>query len=129
MNEGYDMIKSIQNVNNFDINFHLDYLWFSVKKLDVYVSPGLKYEYVIGNYLHTFLTDGPSTSTNWNILTPVFPRDIGAGVVSMIFKYNIAKHVGFTLTPEYTLFWRDYVSGNNALYQRLSLNAGFEFRF
>lgn len=124
----YDMIRSTHNINNFDINLHVDYLLWTLKKLDIYVSPGLKYEFYTGDYLHTTLTDGPSTSTNWNILNPSFPRNDAAGVVSFLFKYNISKHIGITLIPEYTLFFRDYIGGQGALYQRLSLNAGFEFR-
>lgn len=126
----YDMIRSTHNINNFDITFHFDYLLASVKKLDIYASPGIKYEFNTGDYLHTTLTDGPSTSNNYNILGQSYPRSLGAGVFSFLFKYNLSKHFGITVTPEYNLFWRDFVSDNGPyqFYQRLSLNAGLEFR-
>ncbi len=127
--QAFDMQKSIQNINNFDLNFHFDYLLTTWKKLDIYVSPGVKYEFATGDYLHTFLSDGPSTSTNWAYLYPAFPKNIGAGSLDLLFKYNFTKHFGLTITPDYTLFFRPYDSSNWQWYQRLSLNAGFEFRF
>ncbi len=124
-----DMIQSIQNINYWDINIYLDYLLTKWKKLDIYASPGLKYEFETSDFLYTSLNDGLPTSSNQSILFPSFPRQIAAAAVSMIFKYNFTKHFGMTLTPEYTLFFRNYTSSNSQLYQRLNLNAGFEFRF
>jgi hypothetical protein len=124
-----DMVQSIQNINYFNISLHLDYLLTKWKKLDIYGSPGLKYEWETSDYINTTLNDGSSTSTNWYFLYPAYPKEIVGASVSLILKYNIGKHLGITLTPDYTFFFRNFVSSNWQYYQRASLNAGFEFRF
>ena len=47
----------------------------------------------------------------------------------MIFKYKITDRIGVTLTPDYTIFFREYVKANTKVYQRASANLGFEFSF
>ena len=125
----YNFVKTTWNVNNFDFNLHLDYLLFTSKKLDIYGSPGLKFEFYTGDFMRTTQKNGSSSTDRFNILESAFPTSIAGGAFAMIFKYNITKHIGFTVTPEYTLFFRDYVSSNNKAYQRFSANAGFEFNF
>jgi len=111
--------STIVNLNYFDINLHLDYLLLSVRKFQLFVSPAFKFE----------AQTGYSLSTSKLYLELKQPSSIAGGGLSAIFKYKMTKHIGFTLTPDYTIFAHSFVLGNNKPYQRFSANFGVEFKF
>lgn len=112
--------NTIINVNYFDINFHMDYLWLTKSKFQLFVSPALKYEYKIGEAVG---------GDNFNFLSIDHPSYDFGGAVSAIVKYNFTKHWGATFTPEYTCFIKPFSAGNGAPYQRITTNFGFEYKF
>ena len=112
--------KTIANVNYFDFNMHFDYLLFNSKKLQLFASPAFKYEFEIGNAIST---------DSWTGLELHHPTSIAGGALTAILKYNLSDHFGLTLTPEYTMFFHSFASGNNKPYQRFSSTLGFEFKF
>jgi opacity protein-like surface antigen len=118
--DGSHMDNTIVNLNYFDLNFHLDYLLLTKGKFQLFVSPGIRYEYKIGEGVG---------GNNFNFLYLDRPNNIFGGAVSAIVKYNLTKHWGVTFIPEYTYFFSPFVSGNNQPYQRLSSNFGFEYKF
>lgn len=125
-----DFDKTDCNINYFDLNLHLDYSLFTVNKLEVFVSPAIKWEQKSGDFVKTYKNDGSAPMTGrFTAIKKEYPGNIAGGAASMIFKYNFNKHLGLTLTPEYTYFFRDFVKSNNKSYQRFNVNAGFEFTF
>jgi hypothetical protein len=121
-------LKTEVDLNNFDINIHLDYLLFSKANFQAFVSPTLKWEFVVSKDLENTTTKTTS-SYNYYGVGSEYPKNIAGGAVSLLLKYNITKNIGVTLTPEYTLFFRNYVKSNDKPYQRLSANFGVEFKF
>jgi len=116
----YKIGNSKIKLDYVDFDLHCDYLLLGLdKKFQVFVSPGISYEV---NY-------SENIKNNWNILTAHYPSNTFGGSGSLIFKYNISKVVGFTLTPEYSYYVRPFAAHNDHNYSRMSLNAGFEFRF
>lgn len=118
--DGTHMGDNEVNLNYFDLTFHMDYLLFTKSKLQLYVSPAIKYEYQVGSGF---------SGNKYNFLDLSHPTSIAGGAVSAILKYNLTKHWGFTLTPEYTYFFRHFVLSNSKPYERFSSNLGFEYKF
>ena len=112
--------QTVMNINYFDFNFHLDYLLLTKSKLQLFISPAVKYEYEIGE------TVG---GNNYNLLNLDHPSTNIGGAIAGIAKYNFNKHFGVTFTPEYTCFFNSFASGINKPYQRFSTNLGFELTF
>ena len=121
INYGPNIENTIVNLNYFDFNFHLDYLWLTKGKFQLFISPAVKYEYKIGEAI-----GGPNYS---NIMDLRHPSSIGGAALSAIGKYNLSKHFGITFTPEYTFFFHGFATGNSKPYQRISTNLGVEFTF
>jgi hypothetical protein len=116
----YGLSDSKIKLNYLDFDLRCDYLLLGLdKKFQVFVSPGIKYE----------VNTSENITNNWSILTTHYPSNTLGGTGSLIFKYNISKVVGFTLTPEYSYFFRPFSASNARNYSRMSYNAGFEFRF
>jgi hypothetical protein len=121
--------ESVVNLKNIDINLHLDFLLLNKGKFQLFISPAFKWEF---NYKHNYSntkSDGTTSTFSYNEIFTEYPNDIIGGAVSAIFKYNITKNIGVILSPEYTIFGRNYVLSNTRLYQRASGNFGFEFKF
>lgn len=121
--------ETIVDLENCDINFHLDYLLLNKKKFHVFVSPGLKWEFNYKNDIKNTNLDGNHNNNSYYGISNENPKNILGGSVSAIFKYNITRHIGITLTPEYTIFFHKYVTSNDKPYQRVSANFGVEFKF
>jgi hypothetical protein len=121
--------ESIVKLSNFNINFRLDYLLLSSKKFQVFVSPGLKWEFPVTSQEKNIKYDGTYNWANYNGISSANPGSLLGGAVSTILKYNFTKKVALTVTPEYTLFFKEFSSGNNKSFQRTSINFGFEFNF
>jgi hypothetical protein len=121
--------ESIVNLYNFDINFHMDYLLLNANKFQLFVSPALKWEFNIAREEKNLKYDGSDNWASYNGIISENPRNLIGGAVSTILKYNIIKNIGITLTPEYTLFFRNFIKSNSKCYQRTSVNFGVEFNF
>lgn len=113
----------------FDVNFHLDYLLFNSSKFQIYASPALKWEFNINKECKNTKVDGTYNYKQYNDVITENPNNILGGGVSAIFKYNISKNISITLSPEYTVFFREFVKANDKIYQRTSVNLGVEFKF
>lgn len=121
--------KTVTHLIYLGTNARLDYLLFNSKVFQVYLSPAIKFEYLIDSYVTTWKTDGNTNHTYYKEeMKEAYPNTIGAGALSTIFKYNISDRLGITVTPEYSIYFRKFVVSNDKLYQRLSLNFGVEFR-
>jgi hypothetical protein len=121
--------ETVVNIYNLNLNMHFDFRIDSLKKFEFWVSPGVKWEYTMGDEFYNERYDGTFGYSNYNKIISEYPQNILCGSLSAIVKYNLTKHIGITLTPEYTIFFREFVKTNNKYYQRISCNLGLEFAF
>ncbi|MGE4586468.1 MAG: hypothetical protein AB7D05_03915 [Mangrovibacterium sp.] len=116
-------------VSYLDLNLHFDFLLLGkYRKLNVFLSPGLKTEYATGTGYKSIKTDGDTTTDSYSQLGDYYPKSIAGAAFSVIFKYRLSNRLGLTLTPEYTRFFRKFQRVNTEQYERFSLNLGLEFR-
>ncbi len=109
------------------INPRFDFRIWSKNKIEVFLSPGLSLEYLMGNDQISVLTDGTNSYKNY-ISTSY--NDVMSGLIGgAVFKYNLNEHLGFTLAPDYTLFFDELYSQNDGNLQRFSTNIGVEWTF
>ena len=92
-------VKSRWTMYNLDFNMHFDYLLYTLKDFEVFASPGLKFEFNEGQFIRTVMGDGSLHNEHFQGMEIGYPTVIAGGALSMILKYNITKHIGFTLTP------------------------------
>lgn len=127
--KGSPITKSKAKFYNFGINLHVDYLLLDMNKFKMFVSPGLKWELNVGNECRNDYANGTYDYKNYHEINTENPENIMGGSLGVLFKYKVAKNIGITLTPEYSIFFRDFVRANDAAYQRFSGNIGLEFNF
>lgn len=129
-NADFPTIKeTVVDLYNFAGCFHIDYNVTSIKKLDLSLSAGFKWEFTSDYKFYNKRTDGTTDEGDYYNIINEYPSDIYGATLSGILKYNITKHIGITMTPEYTFFFDKFVPTNDKYYQRFSLNAGLEFAF
>jgi len=121
--------ESTVNLYNFDINLRMDYLLLNASKFQLFISPALKWEFNVGREEKNIRYDESYNWANYNGIITENSRNLLGGAISTILKYNITKNIGITVTPEYTLFFRNFVRSNDKCYQRASVNFGVEFNF
>jgi hypothetical protein len=121
--------ESTVTLNNFDFNIHMDWLLISSSKFQIFVSPGLKWELNLNRTVKNIRISGSHNWANYNGIVSENSKNLLGGSLSTILKYNITDKIGITMTPEYTLFFRNFVRSNNELYQRVGVNFGLEFGF
>lgn len=114
---------------NLGANLHLDYLLYDKAKFQVFISPAIKWQLAADKEEKNTKLDG---STNYylynNIISENPGSTLGAGM-SGIFKYNITRYIGATVTPEYTYFLDKFTETNDKPYQRFGVSFGVEFNF
>lgn len=120
-------------MHNVDVNMRLDYFLYNAKRFQILLSPAVKWELTSSREEKNTTIDPNNPNygnVNWKNYKGVYDensKNLLGGGISTIFKYNVTKNIGLTLTPEYTLFFRNFVRSNDKLYQRASLNFGIEF--
>jgi hypothetical protein len=110
-------------------NLRLDYLFFNSPKFQAFLSPALKWDFVIDREVKNIRPDGTHNWRSYNDIIDENPRSIMGGAVGALFKYNVTKNIGITVSPEYTYYFRNFVRVNDKSYQRMSISAGIEFNF
>jgi len=108
-------------------NPRFDFRIWSKNKFEVFLSPGLSLEYLMGNDQISVLTDG--TNSYKNYISTSYNDSMSGLIGGAVFKYNLTKHLGFTLAPDYTLFFDELYSQNDGNLQRFSTNIGVEWTF
>jgi len=109
------------------INPRFDFRIWSKNKFEVFLSPGLCLEYLMGDDQISVLTDGTHSFKNY--ISTSYSKSMTGLIGGAVFKYNITNHLGFTLSPDYTLFFDELYSQNDGNLQRFSTNIGVEWTF
>lgn len=129
-NDDYGINKTEVNLYNFDLNFRLDYRFFSKNNFELYISPGFITEYVVDDEHKNYYDDGSTSFKTYNFYpSNAFASTITGASCALISKYKITNNIGITLTPEYTYFLREFYHDNSGAYQRFGVNFGVEFTF
>jgi hypothetical protein len=125
---GSEIVETKVGIFNGNLNLHLDYMAINTNKFQAFISPGLKYEFLADKEMENIFKDGTKSFNEHNEVYDQYPKKVAGGSMTMILKYNITKNIGLTLTPEYTLFFREYLEDNDKLYQRFSCFIGLEYK-
>jgi hypothetical protein len=120
--------RTITQVHYFDMNLRLDYKIIDAGKFTAYLSPAIKWEIQTGVKSKTYKEGYHSTISRFTTET-AYPTYLGAGALAIQMKYKVTDYLGITFSPEYTMFFRNYIRSNNKPYMRASANLGFEFAF
>ena len=116
-------------LNEMNLNLNFDLLLLNGKKFQLFASPGLVSEFVVGSINRNYKSDGTTNISNYSVITDQYP-DANAGAnFSIIAKYKINDYFGFTLTPAYNYYFKNFVSDNDEKYTKALLNFGLEYTF
>lgn len=114
-------------INDISLNPHFDYKLFSLSKLDLFASAGMRFEFTLTDWQRTYNRGGDLLGGKY--LTDALNPGMIGGIGSVILKYNVTEHLGIQVVPEYTYFFRPLFGLNENNFQRMSLKAGVEWRF
>jgi hypothetical protein len=115
------------SVYYLDLNLRLDYWLYAYKKFNFYVSPGVKTIFSLGYTEKTDYTSGKTKTSNY--LDIPYRRTLIAPSVELLVKYNLTKHIGLTLAPEYSYFFKEFYYKNNGNLSQFNVKLGVEFNF
>jgi len=124
---GSDLVKTTITQDYFNINPHLDVRVWNKKKFELFVSPGLKLEYISDSKQETDMTDGSVSDGSY--ISSAYAENMAGFAGAAILKYNVTKHLGFTLAPEYTLYFNKLYEKNDSNMKRFSTRLGVEWNF
>jgi hypothetical protein len=124
-----DLEQTITKTMNLNVNLNLDYLVLDKNKFQLFLSPGIVTEYVIGETHKNFRSDGTTNMNNFTIITDQYPKCIAGANFTILAKYKLSEHLGLTVSPGYNYYFRKYVKVNDKSYTRSLLNFGVEYTF
>ncbi|QGY46674.1 outer membrane beta-barrel protein [Maribellus comscasis] len=124
---GFDKTDTKLNALNLNLNF--DFLLLNGNKFQLFASPGFISEFIVGDQSRTYKTDGTNTLNKYTVITDQYPDANTGANFSVIVKYKLNKYLGFTLTPGYNYYFKEFVSDNDKKYSKSFLNFGIEYTF
>jgi len=116
-------------LNTLNLNLNLDFLVIDKTKFQLFLSPGIVTEYVVGKSNKNYLVDGTSNSNNYSLITDQYPSSIAGANFSVLAKYNFNENFGITMAPGYNYYFSSFVTGNEEHFTRSLLNLGLEYTF
>ncbi|OFX33232.1 MAG: hypothetical protein A2W90_03450 [Bacteroidetes bacterium GWF2_42_66] len=122
-----DILETEMTLNCMDINPRLDFRVWNKNKFELFLSPGLRLEYVMNADQESIRADGAISTRNY--ISTDYKDAMSGFVGGVIFKYNLTKHLGFTLSPDYTVFFDKLYDKNDGALQRFNTNFGVEWTF
>lgn len=122
-----DILQTELTLSNMDINPRLDFRVWNKNKFELFVSPGLRLEYLLNADQESIRSDGEISTKNY--ISTSYKDAMSGFIGGMILKYNFTDHLGLTLSPEYTFFFDKLYDKNNAAMQRFNTNLGIEWTF
>ncbi len=124
---GEPTAKDVITLEYMDFNPRMDFRILQIKKLELFVSTGLKFECIINSDQKSYLADGSVSDTDLNYVDTDYDDELSGWVTGAILKYNLTKHIGVTMSPDYTLYFDELYYKNSGALQRLNINVGFEW--
>ena len=122
-----DLLKTEMTLSCMDINPRMDYRIWSHNDFELFLTTGLRLEYMMDYNQNTLRADGEYSSRNYISLDY---KDKMSGLIGgAILKYNLSKHWGITFAPEYTYFFDQLYYENSGALQRFNTNVGIEWTF
>jgi opacity protein-like surface antigen len=121
-----DIVKSEMTLRNLDIIPRLDFRVWSLKKLELFLSPGLRLAYTLEGDEKSFRSNG--TISDLHYMNQKYKDKMSGLVGGALLKYNFTKHLGAVLSPDYTFFFDKLYDKNDGNLQRFSVNLGLEWR-
>lgn len=125
--------KTAVRLNTCNLNLHVDYAFISREHLQVFISPGLIYEWIASVDYKTGLIDVDDRDysySKYNIFSKQYYSTILGGNVAMSIKYKINSYIGIVIAPNYTCYFLEYQQDeNDKPYQRYGINFGTEISF
>lgn len=122
-----ELTKTKMTLDYFDINPRMDFRLFSKNKFELFFSPGWRLEYISDSNQETTKTDG--TTSDASYVSNAYSESMSGLLVGGILKYNYNKHLGFTLSPDFTLFSKKLYSKNDNAMNRFTTHVGVEYNF
>jgi hypothetical protein len=119
--------SSTMKISYFDIIPRFDFRVWQKNKLELFVSPGLKLEYISDANQKTIKADG--TISREGYISSSYAENMAGIVGGAVLKYNINSKWGITMSPEYTLFFKKLYEKNDNSMMRFSTRLGVEYSF
>ncbi len=116
--------------NNIGFTPHFDYKLFSVGKLDMYSSLGLRFEFTFDDFYRSYTNNGDKMNADYfNTYFEEHTKTMFGATVGLLLKMNLGENTSLTLSPEYASYFSSYYVENKMALQRISANIGLEWRF
>ena len=122
-----DLTKSEMTLTTLAFNPRLDYRIVQFGEFDLYLTTGLRLEYVTDDDQESVRTDGEISTRNYIAMD--YDDKLSGMIGGAILKYNFTEHLGLTFSPEYTYFFDQLYSENDGNLQRFSTKVGIEWTF
>lgn len=122
-----EILQTELTLNTMAFVPRLDFRLVNVGKFELFVSPGIRFEYVTNANQESLRSDGEISDRNY--ISTSYNDGMSGFTGGAILKYNINKHLGLTLNSDYTLFFDKLYEKNDAAMQRLSGGLGVEWTF
>lgn len=122
-----DLLKTEMTLNCMNINPRLDYRIWAHNNFELFLTTGIRLEYVMDDNQESMRADGNISTRNYISLD--FDDNMSGLIGGAILKYKLSDHWGISFTPEYTLFFDELYHENSGVLQRFSTNVGIEWTF
>jgi len=122
-----DISESEMTLRNLGIIPRFDFRVWSFKKLELFLSPGMRLEYGLDAGQETLRSDG--TTSDHKYIKSDYKDKMSGLVGGALLKYHITNHLGAVLSPDYTYFFDKLYEKNDGKLQRFNVNLGVEWRF
>lgn len=128
MGEDADFLWTRTNVHNWGLNGHFDYGIYMGDRVQVFLSPGISWDWNF-HYKHwtTLADEDDKVDDEYSLFQNEFPTSILGGSLSMPVRINLSDKLKLDLEPEVTTFFRYFDSSNTEPYGRFSFKVGLEY--
>lgn len=124
---GSDLQQTKMTLNYFAFNPRLDFRLMAKGKFELFLSPGWRLEFISDSEQETLKSDGSTSDASY--VSSAYSESMGGFMAGAIVKYHFNQKLGFTLSPEYTLFTKKLYEKNDNTMTRFSARFGIEYSF
>jgi len=123
-----EVSKSEMKLHCIDINPRFDIRVWTKKKIELFVSPGLRLQYAVDSEETSYKRSGEISRHRTYVNTDyndALPGVLAGGVL----KYNVNKHMGLTFSPDFYYSFKKLYDGSNSNLIGFRTNIGIEYFF